>query len=98
MWIWAQAILVLTKRVSSFIYKIAILLLHKFYSTGAYSFSNNYTKLTINNNSFTYIEGYSYQFLVQGSTEYGAYDQLVTVNVQNFNSIPIVNLGYLNKF
>ena len=47
----------------------------------------------MNPNSFTYIEGYSYQFLVQGFIQDYVYEQMVIVNVQNYNSIPMVNLG-----
>ena len=49
--------------------------------------------MTFNSNAFQYIDGVSYQFLVIGTTPYGSYEQIVTVNVYEYNYIPIVNIG-----
>jgi hypothetical protein len=64
--------------------------------TQFYSFLNGNTKLTINSSAFEYKEGVSYQFLVKGTTDYGSYEQLVNINVLEYNYIPIANLGLVN--
>ena len=49
--------------------------------------------MTINSDAFQYIDGVSFQFLVIGTTPYGSYEQLVTINVYEYSFIPIVNIG-----
>jgi hypothetical protein len=49
--------------------------------------------MTIKSNSFQYIDGLAYQFLIIGTSNYGSYEQLVTINVFEYFFIPIVNIG-----
>jgi hypothetical protein len=49
--------------------------------------------MTIKSNAFQYIDGVSYQFLLIGTSNYGSYEQLVIINVLEYNYIPIVNIG-----
>ena len=62
----------------------------------AYFFTNSDTTLTIKPESFTYVEGRSYQFLIIGTSPYGSYEQLVKINIVNYVGVPTVTLGYVN--